>query len=60
MASSSAPIVNPLIGQMVAEKLTKTNHAIWKMQVLTTVRGARLEGYLTGKIKAPALTKKVM
>ncbi|CAN6312345.1 unnamed protein product [Urochloa humidicola] len=54
MASSSSTFLNPLAGQTVSEKLTKTNHAIWKMQVLATVRGVRLEGFLTSVIKAPA------
>jgi hypothetical protein len=37
----------------VQEKLSKINYATWKAQVLATIRGARLEGYLTGKIKKP-------
>lgn len=38
----------------VSEKLAKNNHATWKAQVVATMRGARLEGYLTGKATAPA------
>lgn len=53
LSSSSSPIVNPLIGQAISEKLTRANHAIWKAQVLAVVRGARLEGFLTGAVKAP-------
>ena len=57
MASSSAtPIVNPLIGQVVSEKLAKGNHVLWKAQVLAVVKGARLEGYLMGAAKTPPST----
>jgi hypothetical protein len=45
--------INPLAGQGVSEKLTKANFALWRMQVLAAVRGARLEGFLTGAAKAP-------
>ena len=43
-----------MISHPVSEKLTKNNHATWKAQVVATIRGARLEGYLTGKTKMPA------
>jgi hypothetical protein len=52
MASFSSPVINPLSSQTVSEKLTKSNHALWKMQVLTIVRGVGLKGYLT-KDKLP-------
>ena len=51
--SYSTVAINPLAGQGVSEKLTKTNFALWRMQVLAAVRGARLEGFLTGAAKAP-------
>src|SRR5690348_5246327 len=47
MASSSAS-PNPLLAQPVTEKLHKNNHALWKSQVRAAIRGARLQGYLTG------------
>ncbi|CAO2189421.1 unnamed protein product [Urochloa humidicola] len=53
MASSSYAPSNPLFGVQVTEKLNKNNHALWQAQVLATIRGARMEGYLTGKIPAP-------
>jgi uncharacterized membrane protein YgcG len=53
MASSSSNIVNPLLGQAVSEKLTKSNHVLWNAQVRATIRGARLIGFLTGDAKAP-------
>jgi hypothetical protein len=46
MASFSSPVINPLSSQTFSEKLTKSNHALWKMQVLTIVRGVGLKGYL--------------
>ncbi|CAO2196137.1 unnamed protein product [Urochloa humidicola] len=53
MASSSNSS-NPLLGVQITEKLSKTNHALWKAQVLTAIRGARMEGHITGKTGAPA------
>jgi hypothetical protein len=47
MARSSSPVINPLSSQTVFKKLTKSNHALWKMQVLAIVRGVGLEGFLT-------------
>jgi hypothetical protein len=54
MASSSFNIdASPLVGVTVTEKLGKTNHTIWKAQILAVVRGARLVGHLTGATPAP-------
>jgi hypothetical protein len=54
MASSSSVLANPWLGVAVTEKLSRTNHAMWKAQILAAVRGARLEGHLTGSAPAPA------
>jgi hypothetical protein len=55
MASSSSNAdASPLVGVTVTEKLGKTNHAIWKVQILAIVRGARLVGHLTGVTPTPA------
>jgi hypothetical protein len=54
MASSSTPVVNPLCSQTISEKLTKSNHALWKMQVLAIIMGVGLEGYLTKDTSPPA------
>lgn len=55
MASSLSPSANPLLGHAILEKLSKNNHLLWKKtQVLPIVRGARLEGHLTGDSKPPA------
>ncbi|BAF18023.1 Os05g0527300 [Oryza sativa Japonica Group] len=54
MASSSKTAAgNPLGGNAISEKLSKSNHALWKAQVMAAVRGARLEGHLTGATKTP-------
>lgn len=54
MASSSKTAArNPLGGNAISEKLSKSNHALWKAQVMAAVRGARLEGHLTGATKVP-------
>jgi hypothetical protein len=37
MASSSSNIVNPLLGQAISEKLTKSNHVLWNAQVWATI-----------------------
>lgn len=52
MASSSST-GDPLLGLQVIEKLSRQNHAIWSVQVLATIRGARLERFITGKAIAP-------
>jgi hypothetical protein len=52
-SSSSSPALTAMITHPVQEMLSKQNHATWKAQVLATIRGAHLEGYLTGNIKKP-------
>lgn len=47
---------NPFGGNTISEKLAKNNYALWKAQVLASVRGARLEGHLTGTTAAPPIT----
>jgi hypothetical protein len=37
--SSSAVIISPFMGMTLTEKLGKTNHAMWKVQIATAVRG---------------------
>jgi hypothetical protein len=58
MATTSS--LNPSLVAMatfpVQEKLSKLNHATWKAQVLVTIHGTRLEGFLTDKIKKPEET----
>uniref|UniRef100_A0A0D3HV43 Retrotransposon Copia-like N-terminal domain-containing protein n=1 Tax=Oryza barthii TaxID=65489 RepID=A0A0D3HV43_9ORYZ len=54
MASSSSSGANPLSGQPVPEKLTRNNFLLWKTQILPAIRGARMEGYITGAKQAPA------
>ncbi|WVZ54710.1 hypothetical protein U9M48_005468 [Paspalum notatum var. saurae] len=53
-SSSSTSGLASMITHPVSEKLAKNNHATWKAQVVATMRGARLEGYLTGKAVMPA------
>ncbi|KAK1607649.1 hypothetical protein QYE76_031322 [Lolium multiflorum] len=52
-------MTNPLAGQSVSEKLTRTNYLVWQSQVLPAVRGARLMGYLDGTTKEPTETIEV-
>lgn len=51
---SNSLAMSSLIAHPISDKLAKGNHATWKAQVLAAIRGARLEGYITGKTKAPA------
>jgi hypothetical protein len=53
MANSSCAPLNPFLGQSTSEKLMKGNHALWKAQILTVMRGVRLEDFLMGAAKAP-------
>lgn len=55
MATSASVLANPWFGIAVTEKLSRTNHAMWKAQILAAVRGAHLEGHLTGSTSAPAV-----
>jgi hypothetical protein len=59
MSSSSIinPDASPLLGITITKKLGKTNHAIWKAQVLAAIRGAHLVGRLTGA--TPALDEEI-
>ena len=53
MASSSTGVGLSTIGHPVTEKLSKSNFALWKVQVLPAIRGAQLMGYIDGTIVAP-------
>jgi hypothetical protein len=52
--SSSSGVMAAVVLHRTTEKLGKNNHTTWHAQVLATLRGACLEGYITGKKKAPA------
>jgi hypothetical protein len=56
VSSSSTGSPTPLLGYVVAEKLTMTNYSFWKAQVLPILRGAQLQGYLDGTKVASAKT----
>jgi hypothetical protein len=53
-SSSSSSGANPLSGQPIPEKLTRNNFLLWKTQILPAIRGACMEGYITGAKQAPA------
>jgi len=54
MSTSSALPPSSLVAGAITEKLTRTNHAIWKAQVQSAVCGAQLYGHLTGDAIKPA------
>lgn len=51
-SSSSVALPNPFSDQ-VTKKLTRDNFLPWKTQVLPSIRGANLMGYLDGTRAAP-------
>lgn len=60
MASSSSTPVGALPFVVpVTEKLGKGNYLLWKAQVLPTIRGAQMFGYLDGTAEVPVKEIKV-
>jgi hypothetical protein len=51
--SSSSGSSAKVILQPIADKLVRKNHTTLRGQILTTLRGTRLEGFVTGRKKAP-------
>ncbi|KAK6146019.1 hypothetical protein DH2020_019888 [Rehmannia glutinosa] len=47
------PSITQPQNQVVTVKLTDNNYLLWKMQILTAVRGCGLLGFLTGKLQPP-------
>ena len=60
--STSSSSSNSLFDVHVSEKLMRQNFMLWAVQVLTTIWGARLEGYITDKSITPntKITSKVV
>ncbi|WVZ51017.1 hypothetical protein U9M48_002209 [Paspalum notatum var. saurae] len=52
-SSSSGAATPTLVGHPVIEKLTKNNFLLWRLQVLPTVRGAQMTGYLDSTTICP-------
>ncbi|KAK6151768.1 hypothetical protein DH2020_014403 [Rehmannia glutinosa] len=50
--SMQSPIIQPQ-NQVITVKLTDNNYFLWKIQILTAVRGRGLLVFLTGKIQPP-------
>jgi hypothetical protein len=47
MASSSTnPTAGTNFSHNITEKLTKSNHVLWKAQVMSSIRGAQMEPFL--------------
>jgi hypothetical protein len=53
-SSSSTSGLASMITHPIYEKLAKHNYTTWKAQVVATMRDARLEGYLNGKMPKSA------
>jgi hypothetical protein len=52
-SSSTNPNLTTMNLHPIVDKLDKGNHPIRPAQVMATIRGARLEGFLTGKKTKP-------
>jgi hypothetical protein len=50
-SSSTSTTINLM---HVSEKLVRSNHTLWKAQILTALKGAQLVGFLDGTNTAPA------
>jgi hypothetical protein len=50
---STSGSLTTVVLQPMSEKLARSNHTTWKAQLLATLRGARLEGFVTGNNKSP-------
>jgi hypothetical protein len=61
MAASSSNALRTITGghAVVSEKLIRDNYMLWKAQVLPTVRGAQLMGYLDGTLEVPSKTVEI-
>jgi hypothetical protein len=46
----------PALGYPVTEKLAKNNHSLWKAQVSSALKGAKMVVYVDGTVQAPAKT----
>jgi hypothetical protein len=42
----------PALGYLVTEKLAKSNHSLWKAQITSALKGAKMVGYVDGTIVA--------
>jgi hypothetical protein len=59
MASSSSTLsVVPSIAFLVAEKLNRSNHQLWKAQVMSSLRGAQKAHFIAVDAVMPAKTIK--
>jgi hypothetical protein len=54
VSSSSAGSPAPLLGYVVAEKLTKMNYSLCKAHILPILHGAQRQGYHDGTRVTPA------
>jgi hypothetical protein len=48
-----APSVVPTLGYPVTENLARNNHALWRAQVLSALRGAQAEKYINSATPVP-------
>lgn len=55
-SSSSSSVPSTLSLNPVSEKLSRNNFPLSKAQILATLRGAQLAGYLDGSIEKPLAT----
>jgi hypothetical protein len=51
LASSSAVSTAPSFGFSMTEKLACNNHPLWKMQILSALKGAQLASYINPTVQ---------
>jgi hypothetical protein len=49
-------VVASVIGCPVTERLAKTNHALWKAQVMSALRGAKMADLVDSTVPPPSQT----
>jgi hypothetical protein len=54
MVATSSSSIAAVVLQPIQDKLVRNNHATWRAQVLVTLCGVRLDGYITRSKTAPA------
>jgi hypothetical protein len=54
-AMTTSSTTNTLYANAITKKLTRANHVTWRAQILVVLRGACLDGHVTGATTVPPL-----
>jgi hypothetical protein len=58
-SSSTLPAAPAIVLMLVSEKLVRTNHSLWRAQVLAILQGAQLDSFLEDTTKSPEKVIKI-